>query len=162
MQTKIKTPRDSAVESHYIIMPQHANHFGIAFGGTIMGWIDMVAAMAAQNHCECEVITASTDQICFVAPVRVGDHVVLQASVNYVGRTSMEVGVRVTRRDPFTGEAGHATTAFLTFVAIDKDKHPCAVPPLNPETPDELRRHANAKVRVEARKELRRRLRGNL
>lgn len=149
------------MESHYLVMPQHANHFGIAFGGTIMSWIDMVAAMVAQKHCECEVVTASTDQIAFLAPIRIGDHVVLKASANYVGNKSMEVGVHVSCEDPFTGEAVHATTAYLTFVGLDASKKPTPIPQLEPGTPDEIRRHENARLRMEARKELLGRIRAH-
>ena len=153
-----KTPRDSAVEARYILMPQHANDLGIAFGGTIISWIDMVAAMVAQRHCGRKVVTVSVDRISFLAPCRVGDHVLLRASANYVGHTSMEVGVQVTRENPLTGDRIRATTAYLTFVALDEQHHPTAAPDLVVETPDERRRHANAQIRVSARKELLQRL----
>ncbi len=135
-------------------MPQHANDYGIAFGGTIMAWIDMVAAMVAQKHCEGEAVTVRTDQISFLAPVHIGDHLVLRASVNYVGNTSLEVGVKVMRENPYSGECVHATTAYLTFVGLDRNKRPTPAPRLKPETPDEIRRHDHARLRVEARKEL--------
>ncbi len=151
---RIKTPKESRVESRYIVMPQHANDIGIAFGGTIMSWIDSVAAMAAQKHCESEVVTASIDQISFLAPIRIGDHVVLRASANYVGHTSMEVGVQVTRENPYTGESVRATTAYLTMVGLNKKKRPAPIPQLMPETPDEIRRWENAKLRVAARRAL--------
>jgi len=157
--TRSRTPSDSRVEAHYIVMPQHASEYGLAFGGTIMAWIDMVGAMVAQNHCQSKVVTASIDQISFRAPIHIGDHVVLKASVNYVGRTSMEVGVQVTRTNPYTGESVRATSAHLTFVALDEKMRPIQVPRLQPETPDEHRRYENACLRVEARKELRKKLR---
>ncbi|HNJ03438.1 MAG TPA: hotdog domain-containing protein, partial [Leptospiraceae bacterium] len=74
-------------------MPDHANHYGTLFGGTLMGWIDMVAVMVAQRHCGREAVTASVDRLNFLSPISVGDHVLLRASVNYTGRTSMEIGV---------------------------------------------------------------------
>jgi len=151
---KVKRPSDSAVETRYLLMPQHANPFGTAFGGVIVAWIDMVAAMAAQKHCGREVVTASIDSLSFKEPVYIGDHVVLKAAVNYVGRTSMEVGVRVSREDPYSGKQTIATTAHLTFVALDADKKPTCVEPIVPETEDEKRRYENAKMRVKARKEL--------
>ncbi len=154
-----KTPRDSAVEARYIVLPQHANDLGIAFGGTIMSWIDMVAAMVAQRHCAGKVVTVSIDRMSFIAPCHVGEHVLLRASVNYVGHTSMEVGVQVLKENPYTGSRQRATTAYLTFVALDAEERPTAIPPLRPETPDELRRFENAKLRVAARKELLARLR---
>jgi acyl-CoA hydrolase len=149
-----KSPRESTVESRYLIMPHQANPHGTAFGGVIVAWIDMVAAMAAQRHCGKEVVTAGIDSLAFKEPVRIGDHVVLRASVNYVSRSSMEVGVRVTREDPYTGEQVVATTAYLTFVALDKNKKPTPAPPILPETDQEKQRYEQARLRVQARKEL--------
>jgi acyl-CoA hydrolase len=151
---KGKSPSQSAVETRYLIMPHQANPHGTAFGGVIMAWIDMVAAMAAQRHCGKEVVTAGIDSLAFKEPVRIGDHVLLRASVNYVSRSSMEVGVRVTREDPYSGEKVIATTAHLTFVALDKDKKPTPAPPIRPETNQEKKRYEHAKLRVQARKEL--------
>ncbi len=151
---KGKSPKESAVETRYLIMPQQANPHGTAFGGAIVAWIDMVAAMAAQRHCGKEVVTASIDSLVFKEPIRIGDHVVLKASINYVGRSSMEVGVQVSREDPYGGNNVIATTAHLTFVALDEKKQPTAVPPILPETEEEKRRYENAKLRVRARKEL--------
>ena len=152
--TRAKAPKDSAVETRYLLMPQQANPHGTAFGGAIMAWIDMVAAMAAQRHCGREVVTAGIDSLVFKEPIRIGDQVALKATVNYVGRTSMEVGVQVTREDPYGGEAVIATTAHLTFVALDQNKRPTEVPPIAPQTQQEKRRYENAKIRVQARKEL--------
>jgi acyl-CoA hydrolase len=149
-----KKPADSAVESRFLLMPHQANPHGTAFGGAIVAWIDMVASMAAQRHCGKEVVTVSIDSLSFREPIRIGDHVVLKASVNYVGHTSMEVGVRVIREDPYDGRQVKATTAHLTFVALDKNKHPSPVPPILPQTADEKRRYENAKLRVQARKDL--------
>lgn len=149
-----KTPKESRAESRYLVMPQHANDSGIAFGGTIMAWIDMAAAMVAQKHCESEVVTVSIDKLSFLEPIRVGEHVVLKSSVNYVGHTSMEVGVQVTKENPYTGQTARATTAYLTFVGLDAQKKPRAIPGLQPESADEIRRYENAKLRVQARKEL--------
>ena len=151
---KGKSPRKSAVEARYLLMPDHANPYGTAFGGAIVAWIDMVAAMAAQRHCGKEVVTAGIDSLIFKEPIHIGDHVVLKASVNYVGRSSMEVGVQVTREDPYSGDKVIATTAHLTFVALDENKMPTAAPPILPETKQEKRRYKNAKLRVKARKEL--------
>ena len=150
-----KTPSQSAVESRYILMPHQANQYGTAFGGVIVAWIDMVAAMTAQRHCGLEVVTAGIDSLHFKEPVYVGEHVILKACANYVGRTSMEIGVRVLREDPKTRNQTLATIAHLTFVAIDEKKRPTEVPPLRPETDEEKRRYENAKLRTQARKELR-------
>jgi acyl-CoA hydrolase len=149
-----KTPGQSAVVTRYLIMPDQANPYGTAFGGAIVAWIDMVASMAAQKHCGKEVVTAAIDSLNFREPIYVGDHVVLKASVNYVSRTSMEVGVQVTREDPYSSKQVVATTAHLTFVALDKNKKPTPVPHIVPETADEKRRYENAKIRVQSRKEL--------
>ncbi len=151
--TKGKPPRESAVVTRYLVMPQQANPQGTAFGGAVVGWIDMVAAMAAERHCGTEVVTAGIDSLAFKAPVRIGDHVLLEAAVNYVSRSSMEVGVRVTREDPYTGASQVATTAHLTLVALDKDKKPTAAPAILPETDEEKRRYENARLRVQQRKE---------
>jgi acyl-CoA hydrolase len=150
---KGKTPSESAVETRYLVMPQQANPQGTAFGGAIVSWIDMVAAMAGQRHCGREVVTAGIDTLVFRHPVRIGDHVVLRAAVNYVSRSSMEVGVQVTREDPYTGAQIVATTAHLTLVALDEKKRPTPVPPLLPHTDDEKRRYEDARLRVQARKE---------
>jgi len=151
---KGKSPKESAVETRYLLMPHQANPQGTAFGGAIVAWIDMVAAMVAQRHCGKEVVTAGIDSLVFKEPIRVGDHVILKASINYVGRSSMEVGVQVSREDPYSGNRAVATTAHLTFVALDENKRPTAVPPILPETEQEKNRYENAKLRVKARKEL--------
>lgn len=149
-----KSPTESAVEARYLIMPHQANPHGTAFGGVIMAWMDMVAAMAAQRHCGREVVTAGIDSVVFKEPIRIGDHVTLTAMVNYVSRSSMEVGVQVVRENPYTGEKVLATTAFLTFVALDENKRPTAAPPILPENQEQQKRFENAKVRVQTRKEM--------
>ncbi|MGH2270576.1 acyl-CoA thioesterase [Anaerohalosphaeraceae bacterium U12dextr] len=157
--TQGKTPSQSAVLTRYMVMPQDANPFGTAFGGVIMSWIDMVASMAAQRHCGTEVVTAGIDSLSFESPIRIGDQVVLMAMVNYVGKTSLEVGVRVVREDLTTGQQTAATRAYLTFVAVDKQHRPIPAPPIVPQTEDEKRRWLNAAIRVKARKELRAKMR---
>lgn len=142
------------METRYILAPHHVNALGSAFGGVIMSWIDTVAAMVAQRHCGGPVVTASIDKMSFKSPIYVGDHVILKSSVNYVGRTSLEVGVLVLKENPITGEQTRATTAYLTFVRLDEKGTPKGVPPLEPQTEDEKRRHRNAELRVQARKEL--------
>lgn len=146
-----RSPAESAVTSRYLVMPDQANPMGTVFGGVIMAWIDMVAAMAAQRHARTEVVTVAVDSIDFKEPILVGDHVELRASVNYVGKTSMEVGVQVVRERPFTNESIVATTAHLVFVAIDKNSTPVPVPPVLPVTDEENRRFGNALKRVALR-----------
>jgi len=155
---KGKSPRQSAVETRYLIMPHQANPYGTVFGGVIMAWIDMVAAMAAQRHCGKDVVTAGIDSLAFKEPINIGDHVVLRASVNYVSRSSMEVGVQVAREDPYTSRQVVATTAHLTFVALDENKKPTPAPPVLPKTEQDKRRHENARLRVKARKALLRKM----
>ncbi len=152
---KGKHPSESAAESSYLVMPQHANDSGIAFGGTIMAWIDMLAAIVARRHCEHEVVTVNIDSLSFIEPIMIGEHACLKASVNYVGRTSLEVGVKVFRECPYAKTRSVATKAYLTFVALGEDRRPIPVPKLIPETPDEIRRFESAKHRVESRIKLR-------
>lgn len=151
---KTKTPDASYVETRYIIMPEHTNHYGTAFGGIIMSWIDIVAAMAAERHCGHEAVTVSIDKISFLSPINIGDHVILKGCVNYTGNTSMEIGVVVFKESPRTNERIKATSAYLTFVGLDKKKKPVNIPKLIPVTEDEKRRYKNAEIRVADRKEL--------
>lgn len=156
-----KSPSQSAIETRYMVMPQHANQYGFVFGGIIVSWIDMIAGMAAQKHCGANVVTAGIDSLTFEQPIHIGQQVALFACVNYVGRTSLEVGVRVVCDDLTTGRSFVATKAYLTFVAVDAQNRPIPVPPLVPQTEDEIRRWSNAALRVAARKELRRKVRQN-
>jgi acyl-CoA hydrolase len=155
MKKIIKTPSDSAVEMREMVMPHHTNPQNTVFGGTVMSWIDIAAAMVAARHCGRPVVTAHIDDIDFIAPVKVGYHVLIQASLNYVGRTSMIVGVKVTSENPYTGESRTTTKAYLTFVALNDLGQPIEVPGIAPETEDELRRFENAKKRVEMKKAVR-------
>lgn len=155
---KIKTPSESSVEMREMVLPNHTNALNTAFGGTVMGWIDIAAAMVAARHCGKPVVTAHIDDIDFIAPIKLGYHVLIQASLNYVGRTSMIVGVKVTSENPFTGESRTTTKAYLTFVALDDIGKPVEVPGLKPETEDEIRRYENAEHRVKMKKDFRERL----
>ncbi|MGM0578372.1 MAG: acyl-CoA thioesterase [Myxococcota bacterium] len=148
------TPAASAVEMNEILLPSHANALGTAFGGTIMAWVDVCAAMAAQRHARRVVVTASMDAVSFLAPIKVGQVVTLKGQVNYAGRTSMEVGVRVEAEDPLTADRVHAMSAYLTFVALDADGAPVEVRPLRLETARDRLRHAEAEARRAARLEL--------
>jgi acyl-CoA hydrolase len=106
--------------------------------------MDKCAAIAALRHSRTNVVTASIDRVDFREPIHLGDLVVMQASVNYVGRSSMEVGVRVEAEDLMTGNRRHTNSCYLTFVAVDRNGRPIEVPELIPETEDELRRNAAA------------------
>jgi acyl-CoA hydrolase len=134
-----------------IVLPSHTNALGTIFGGRIMSWIDIAAAIAAGRHARRVVVTASIDALHFVAPVKVGHVVHIKATVNYAGKTSMEVGVRVDSENQLTGTLSHTATAYLTFVALDDNGRPVQVPPVAPETPDEKRRYDQAQKRRESR-----------
>jgi acyl-CoA hydrolase len=146
-------PSQTIVEMNQIVLPQHTNALGTAFGGTIASWIDICAALSAQRHCRRNVVTASMDQLHFVAPIQQGQMVNLRSMVNYVGRTSMEVGVRVEAEDMLSGERVHAMSAYLTFVAVDENKRPCPIRPLEPVTPEEKLRWEEAQARRQQRLE---------
>jgi len=157
-KTKGKTPRESAVETRYLLMPHQANPSGTAFGGEIVAWMDMVAGMAAYRHAGQEVVTVSIDTLSFKEPIHVGEQVVLKASVNYVGRTSMELGIKVIKDDSTRGTQVVATTAYMTFVALDEKKRPAELPRLKPETAEEKRRFEQGKQRFLERKKRREKL----
>lgn len=151
MSARGAAPSASRVEMSQLLLPQDTNNLGTAFGGTIMAWIDLCASMAAQRHSRSIVVTASMDRIDFLAPIKGGQHVTLLGMVNYVGRTSMEVGVRVESEDPLSGERTHAASAYLTFVALNAAGEPQQVRPLVPETTAEKLRLAEAKARRQHR-----------
>ncbi len=134
-------------------MPEHANNMGHVFGGVILSLMDKTAAIAAFRHSRASVVTASIDRVDFREPIHLGDLVVMKASVNYVGRSSMEVGVRVEVEDLMTGLRRHTNSCYLTFVAVDRNGRPIEVPELKPETEDEVRRHAAAQNRRRRRLE---------
>ncbi|HOV15626.1 MAG TPA: acyl-CoA thioesterase [Spirochaetota bacterium] len=154
MNKNFKKPKESAIETRYLVMPEHTNQRGTIFGGVIMSWIDIVACMVAERHSGMRVVTVSIDTLTFDAPAFIGDHIILKSSVNYVGNTSMEIGVKVIKENPITGESVQTTTAHLTMVALDDNSKPTKVPQILMETDDEKRRYENAKIRVMARKEL--------
>jgi len=131
-----------------IVMPMHTNGVaGVMFGGIMMQWIDVCAGVAAMRHASGAVLTASIDRLDFLSPVQVGEIVVLQAMVNYVSRTSMEVGCRVETEHMQTRARRYVTKAYLTFVAIDDHGKPRPIAPLELETDDDRRRHAAAETR---------------
>ena len=135
------------------MMPQDANNMGHVFGGVILSMMDKCAAIAAFRHSRASVVTASIDRVEFREPIHLGDLVVMKSSVNFVGRTSMEVGVRVEAEDLLTGRRRHTNSCYLTFVAVDRNGRPIEVPELKPETEAELRRYAAAQERRRRRLE---------
>lgn len=148
--------KDSQTIMTELVLPSHTNAIGTIFGGTVMSWIDIAGAICAQRHSQRSVVTAHIDDLHFIAPVRKGWVVNLKASVNYTGRTSMEVGVRVDAENPQTGETFHTSTAYLTFVALGSDGRPQEVIKVTPETDKEKYRYEAAKDRVKKRKKSRR------
>lgn len=145
--------RLSQVEMAELVLPNDANVHGSLLGGRLMHHIDICAAVAAGRHSGSGVVTAAIDEIEFLHPVRVGELIVLKASVNLAARTSMEVGVKVWAENIRTGERRHVSSAFLTFVAVDGEGGPVPVPPLVVETPVEEARLAAAEARRQARLE---------
>ena len=131
--------------------PQDANQSGNVHGGIIMQLIDMAGAIVAQRHAQTNIVTASVDRIDFLHPVFIGDVCSFKASLNLVGRTSMEVGVRVEAENPLTGEIRHTASAYLTYVALDESGQPTGAPPLILETADDKRRNKDAKARRDIR-----------
>jgi acyl-CoA hydrolase len=146
-----KTPSQSSTTVIRIMMPMDANVAGNVFGGTILRLIDEVASIVAFKHARRNVVTASIDRMDFYSPVYIGDMLRFSASINYVHKTSMEIGVRVEAENPLTGEVRHTGTCFLTYVALDKNGKPALVPKLVPETEEEKRRWAEAEARRKLR-----------
>lgn len=142
---------DSMSEMVQIVLPNDANPLGALLGGQLMHWIDLAGALAAHRHSRNYVVTASTDHLDFLIPVHVGDLVILKSSVNRVYRTSMEVGIKVWVENYFTGERHHVSSAYLTFVAVDRNGHKLPVPPVVPTSVDEVRRFEDAGRRREFR-----------
>ena len=160
------TPRpvkDSQSEMAEVVLPNDANPLGNLLGGRLMHHIDIAGAMAAHRHSRSAVVTASTDHLDFLAPVHVGDLLILRSSVNRAFRTSMEVGVKCWVESYLTGERRHVSSAYLTYVAVDGKGNRVPVPPVVPETAEELRRYEDAGRRREHRRaelERRKQMRG--
>jgi acyl-CoA hydrolase len=141
----------SQVVMTQLVLPSHTNALDTIFGGVIMSWIDICGAIAAQRHSQKEVVTASIDKLNFIAPVKKGWVVNLKASVNFVSRTSMEVGIRVDAENPKTGEVFHTASAYTTFVAIGGNGRAVEVPRLILESDVDRRRFEAGRSRREAR-----------
>ena len=135
------------------MMPQHSNNLGHVFGGVILAMMDTAAAVSAIRHARTNCVTVSVDRVDFREPIHLGDLVIMKCSVNFVGRTSMEVGVRVEAENLQTGVRRHTNSCYLTFVAMDRNGRPLEVPRLVPETEEEMRRYEAAKARRQRRLE---------
>ncbi|MFK7694567.1 acyl-CoA thioesterase [Paenibacillus sp. HJGM_3] len=134
------------------VFPTDVNNHNTLFGGKLMANIDDIASIAASKHCRKFVVTASTDSVDFLRPIKTTDSVTLEAFVTYTGRSSMEVFVKVMTEDLRSGERQIAATSFLTFVALDDNHRPLEVPRVIPETEEEKRLHETAIKRAEMRK----------
>ena len=144
-----KKVKDSSVIMSHAVSPQDANVAGNVHGGVIMKHIDTAAGVAAARHARCNAVTASIDRLDFHNPAFIGELLTIKASLNLVGKTSMEIGARVEAENPFTGEKRHIASAYLTFVALDENHQPKEIPPLILEDADEIRRNQEA---IERRK----------
>ena len=140
-------PRESEATIAELMMPQHANIMGNVFGGVILSMVDRVAAVAAIRHARKQCVTVSVDKVDFREPIRVGELVTAVARVNFTGRTSMEIGVKVVAENVLTGERRHTNSCYLTYVALNDRGEPAEVPPIVPETEDEKRRYERASKR---------------
>ncbi len=146
-EKKIKPVKESQVEMTEMVLPNDANRLGNLLGGRLMQWIDIAAAIASWRHTNRICVTASVDELHFLHPIKVGEVVILKASVNRAFRTSVEVGVRVLKENPLTGDRKHTNTAYLTFVSVDNDGKPVPAPPVKPVTKEEKRRYREAAER---------------
>jgi acyl-CoA hydrolase len=144
----VSASRSEMIEA---VLPNDANVLGTMLGGRVMHLIDIAGALAATRHSNSYVVTASVDYLDFRFPIQVGEFIVLQASVNRVFHTSMEVGVKVFAENTLTGERRHSSTAYLTFVALDEERKPHPAPPVIPETAQEKRRYRQAGERRDYR-----------
>jgi acyl-CoA hydrolase len=148
-----RSVRDSEHETSEIMMPQHSNILGHIFGGVILSMMDKTAAVTAIRHARNACVTVSIDRVDFREPIHVGDLIIMKSAVNYTGRTSIEIGVRVEAEEMISGRRRHTNSCYLTFVAVDPNGRPIEVPPIIPFTPDDMRRFAAAKERRRRRLE---------
>ena len=147
-----KTVAASQVTLVQLMEITDTNLGGIVHGGVIMKLVDTAAGLAAIKHAGRMCVTVSMDEMSFLAPAHIGDTITVLASVNDVGNTSLEVGVRVESEELRTGKRTHTSSAYLVYVALDEDGKPRPVPPIVAETADEQRRQREARIRRETRK----------
>ena len=150
---KKKTVKNTHVIMHELILPNDTNLLGNVLGGRVMHLMDMCAAMSASKHARTAVVTASVDRLDFLAPIKMGGIMILKSSVNYTGKSSMEVGVRIESENPKTGDTNHTSSAYLTFVSLNDNGKPQRVENIEPENDIEIRRFNEGKIRHEERKE---------
>lgn len=148
---KPKSVNESRAVKSAHVLPQDTNMYGTMFGGKLMAYIDDIAAISATRHARCPVVTASTDSVDFLYPIKEGMSVCLESFVTWTHNTSMEVFVKVIAEDLITGERVISATSFLTFVALDKSGRPTEVPPVVPSSEDEIMLHESALERSKRR-----------
>ena len=142
-----KPPRESMVETTTLVLPSHTNALGTIFGGTVMSWIDIAAAITAQQHSQRVCVTASVDALHFIAPIQLGDTVKITAKLVYTGHSSMMVRVVVCAQNLKEPQPRHTAEAYLTFIALDDQKKPTEVPPIEVTTEEEKELYRNAEKR---------------
>ncbi|MDE0151828.1 MAG: acyl-CoA thioesterase [Bdellovibrionales bacterium] len=152
---KAQNSAQSRVVMTEVVYPSHTNAIDTVFGGVVMSWVDIAGSISAIRYCGKTVVTASVDDVHFIAPAYKGDIINIKALVNFVHKTSMEVGVRVDSENPLTNQFRHIVSAYLTFVALDENKKPTLIPPLEPQTEDEKKRFKEAEIRRKWRLERR-------
>ena len=155
-----RSPKNSEALVSELMMPNQVNNHGNVFGGVVLSMVDRAAGVAAMRHSGRPCVTVSIDKVDFKEPIFTGELVTCLARVNFVGRTSMEIGVRVEAENLFSGEKRHTNTCFLTFVAIDADHRPIPVPPLKLETEADQKRAREGQRRREVRMALDQELEG--
>jgi acyl-CoA hydrolase len=155
MDETAKPASESASEMVQLVLPNEINPHGSVLGGIVMHWMDLAAAIVAHRHARRPVVTAAVDHITFAAPIRVGQLAILRAHLSYVGRSSMEVTVRVDAEDLSGGIRSHTSTAYFTFVAIDDQGNPTPVPKLRLDTDAEREENRLAGERRKRRLALR-------
>ncbi len=152
-KTQSRSVTESEATMTELMMPNMANNLGNVFGGVILSLVDRVAAVAAMRHARNTCVTVSFDRVDFYEPIHLGELVVAKARVNFTGRTSLEVGVRVEAENLLTGERRHTNSCYVTFVAIDARGRPISIPSVEPTTEEERRRYQAAQVRRQRRLE---------
>jgi len=152
LRKESNTVRTSQVTMHELVLPNDTNNLGNVLGGRVMHLMDICAAMSAYKHARTHVVTASVDEMNFLAPAKKGFILILKSSVNYVANSSMEVGVKIESEDPFSGKIKHTASAYLTFVSLNESGEPTEVPDITPETDVEIRRYKEGKARTMQRK----------
>ena len=148
-----KCVKNTYVVMHELILPNESNALGNVFGGRVMHYMDMCAAMSAYKHARSPVVTASVDRLDFVSPAKVGDILILKSAVNFVGKSSMEVGVYIESENPLTGNKKHTASAYLTFVALNDRRQPTRLDEIIAETAEEKRRMVEGEERHLLRKD---------